>query len=219
MSRFASVDLAAHRLPDALTLRSYPVMIGLLALAAVGGAGIHRFVLAVLGMTGSLALYLLLAVLPGSAMGLGDVKLSGLMGLALGWLGALPLLAGILLGSLLAGVVGVTLLAAGRISWRTRVPFGPFMLAGAFTVILHRHGRTGAAANHPPDPALRKRLAPPLRGVRRRVGQTRPFRQPVTTVTLQPWSWREDPGLANGCCCATGCHASRLGRGSPCGAG
>ncbi|MGI8682220.1 MAG: prepilin peptidase [Mycobacteriales bacterium] len=137
MSRFASVDLAAHRLPDALTLRSYPVMIGLLALAAVGGAGIHRFVLAVLGMTGSLALYLLLAVLPGSAMGLGDVKLSGLMGLALGWLGALPLLAGILLGSLLAGVVGVTLLAAGRISWRTRVPFGPFMLAGAFTVILH----------------------------------------------------------------------------------
>ncbi len=122
VSRFASVDLAAHRLPDALTLRSYPVMIGLLALAAVGGAGIHRFVL---------------AVLPGSAMALGDVKLSGLMGLALGWLGALPLLAGILLGSLLAGVVGVTLLAAGRISWRTRVPFGPFMLTGAFTVILH----------------------------------------------------------------------------------
>jgi leader peptidase (prepilin peptidase)/N-methyltransferase len=69
----SAIDLAVHRLPDALTLRSYPVMFGLLALAAATGAGGHRLVAALLGMAGLLALYLLLAVIPASAMGLGDV--------------------------------------------------------------------------------------------------------------------------------------------------
>jgi len=130
------IDLAAHRLPDTLTLPSYPAVFALLALAAATGSGGHRLLAALLGMAGLLALYLLLAVIPASAMGLGDVKLAGVLGLALGWLGAVPLLAGVLAGTLLAAAAGVALIAAGRAGWRTHIPFGPFMLAGAFAVIL-----------------------------------------------------------------------------------
>lgn len=133
----SAIDLAAHRLPDALTLRSYPVLLALFGFAATTGAGGHRLVTALLGMVGSLALYLLLAVVPASSMGLGDVKFSGLLGLALGWVGATALLTGVLLGALLAGAVGLMLIATGRAGWRTRLPFGPFMFAGAFVVIVH----------------------------------------------------------------------------------
>ena len=64
------------------------------------------------------------------------MKLSGLIGLYLGWLGAGPLIAGVLGGYLLAAVTGIGLIVARRATRKSHLPFGPFMLAGAFAVIL-----------------------------------------------------------------------------------
>jgi leader peptidase (prepilin peptidase)/N-methyltransferase len=68
-------------------------------------------------------------------MGYGDVRLAGVLGIALGQLGWAPLLFGVWCGFLLGGVGG-SLLALLRIVERKAYPFGPFMLVGAMVGIL-----------------------------------------------------------------------------------
>jgi len=133
----AVIDIQHQRLPDALTLTSYPVALVLLGLAALAGPdGGGHFVLALIGMAATGLSFLVQALIYPAGLGLGDVKLSGLIGLYLGWLGAEVLLAGVLAGYLLAAVTGIGLLVTRRATCKSRIPFGPFMLAGAFLVIL-----------------------------------------------------------------------------------
>jgi leader peptidase (prepilin peptidase) / N-methyltransferase len=125
------IDLDHHRLPDAIVLPSYPVLVALLAFAAVGtdDPPVVRALLSAgiwLGLYGSL--WLLTA---GRGMGAGDVKLSGLLGLLLGWLGWGPSVLGLFAGFVVGSVVGVALLWSGRVSRRARIAHGPFMLVGA----------------------------------------------------------------------------------------
>jgi leader peptidase (prepilin peptidase)/N-methyltransferase len=68
-------------------------------------------------------------------MGYGDVRLSGVLGIALGYLGWAELLTGVYAGFLIGGLGGF-LLARLRIVDRKAYPFGPFMLIGAVVGIL-----------------------------------------------------------------------------------
>jgi leader peptidase (prepilin peptidase)/N-methyltransferase len=133
----AIIDIQHRRLPDALTLTSYPVTLVLLGLAALGtrGGG-HHLADALLGMIAAGLLYLLQALIYPAGMGWGDVKLAGLIGLYLGWLGTTVLLAGLLAGYLLAALTGIALLVTRRATRKSQIPFGPFMLAGALIAIL-----------------------------------------------------------------------------------
>ena len=136
----SAIDIAVHRLPDRLTLPAYPVLIALLAVAAVTGH--HGGALARALLAGvALALgYLLLALLRPGQLGLGDVKLAGLAGLALGWLGWPTLGLGAALGFVLCAVVSLALLAVRRISLHSAICFGPFLLGGAMLAILASGG-------------------------------------------------------------------------------
>jgi leader peptidase (prepilin peptidase)/N-methyltransferase len=129
-------DARQRRLPDRLTLPSYPVALALLGLAALllPGGGRH-FLGALLGLGIALGLFLVQAVLYPDGLGWGDVKLAGILGLYLGWLGLTALVAGLFLGYLLAGAAGLALIAAGRASRKTQLPFGPFLLAGTLAAI------------------------------------------------------------------------------------
>jgi len=133
----AFIDARYQRLPDVLTLPSYPVGIGALGIGALfvhdGG---RPFSYALIGMAAVWLFFVLQVLIYPAGMGWGDVKLSGLIGLYLGWFGAGALFAGLLGGYLLAAVTGIWLLATRRASRKSRLPFGPFMLAGAFAVIL-----------------------------------------------------------------------------------
>jgi len=133
----AVIDARQRRLPDPLTLPSYPVALALLGLAAVAlpGGG-RQFLGALAGMGLALAFFLLQAVLYPAGMGWGDVKLAGLLGLYLGWLGLTALAAGLFLGYLLAAATGLALIAVGRAGRKTQLPFGPFLLAGALAAIV-----------------------------------------------------------------------------------
>lgn len=127
----ALIDVDHHRLPDAVVLPSYPVLAGLLALAALGtdDPPIWRALLSTgvwFTVYGSLWL-----VTAGRGMGAGDVKLSGLLGLLLGWLGWGASLLGLFGGFLVGSLVGIALLRSGRIERRGRIAHGPFMLVGA----------------------------------------------------------------------------------------
>lgn len=127
----AAIDVAVQRLPDRLVLPAYPVLIALFGVAALvqrDGGALVRALLGGLAMGGA---FLLLALLRAGGLGGGDVKAAGLTGIALGWLGWPALLVGASLGFVLMALVSVVLLAAGRITLRSSIAFGPFLLAGA----------------------------------------------------------------------------------------
>jgi prepilin signal peptidase PulO-like enzyme (type II secretory pathway) len=132
----AVTDIRQRRLPDRLTLPSYPAAAGLLAVAAAWtpGGG-YRLLGTAAGLAAALGLYLLAAwLVPGT--GGGDVKLSGVLGLYLGWYGAPVLVTGLFAGVLFHALFGTALIVAHRATVKTRLPFGPFMLAGAMSAIL-----------------------------------------------------------------------------------
>jgi len=130
------IDLRWRRLPDPLTLPAYPAAALLLAAGAlaVPGGG-RRFLSALAGLAAAWLFFALLALIHPGGLGWGDVKLSGVLGLYLGWLGAAALLAGLLGAFVLAAVAGLGLMAAGKATRKSHIPFGPFMLASAIAVI------------------------------------------------------------------------------------
>jgi leader peptidase (prepilin peptidase)/N-methyltransferase len=130
------IDLDTKRLPNALTLPSYPIVAGLLLLPAILDASWPAYGRSLLGAAFLFAFYLGLALIYPAGMGMGDVKLSGLLGLALAWLGWSELVVGAFLAFLLGGVVGLGLMLVRRAGRRSAIPFGPFMLAGALLGIL-----------------------------------------------------------------------------------
>ncbi|CAA9387199.1 MAG: hypothetical protein AVDCRST_MAG06-1346, partial [uncultured Nocardioides sp.] len=68
-------------------------------------------------------------------LGYGDVRLSGVLGIALGHVGWAELVVGLYAGFLVGGVVGLVL-SRLRVVDRKGYPFGPFMLAGALVGLL-----------------------------------------------------------------------------------
>jgi leader peptidase (prepilin peptidase)/N-methyltransferase len=143
----AVIDLQHRRLPDALTLPAYPaaaVLLGAAALAVPGGA--RHFLGALAGMAAAWLIFVLLALAHPAGLGWGDVKLSGVLGLYLGWLGAAAVAAGLLGSFVLAALAGLVLIATGRATRKSQIPFGPFMLASAVAVI----AASGLAGSHFP---------------------------------------------------------------------
>lgn len=69
-------------------------------------------------------------------MGGGDVKLAGLVGTVLGWFGWGALVVGAFAAFALGAVFGIALIIAGRAKRSSGIPFGPWMLAGAWVGIL-----------------------------------------------------------------------------------
>lgn len=132
----AAIDVSVQRLPDRLTLPAYPVLIALLAVAAVTGHDLAALGRALLGGLALAAGYLLLGLLRPGQMGGGDIKLAGLAGLVLGWLGWPVVLFGAALGFMLGALASLVLLAAHRITLRGAISFGPFLLGGALLAIL-----------------------------------------------------------------------------------
>jgi leader peptidase (prepilin peptidase)/N-methyltransferase len=129
----ALIDLDVRRLPDALTLPSYPVALVLLGVASTSHPSL--FLRAAGGGLAMFAVYFALCVAYPAGMGFGDVKLSGLLGLYTAWLGWGAWTTGLLLGFFLGGFFGIALIAAGRGGRKTAVPFGPFMIAGALIAV------------------------------------------------------------------------------------
>jgi leader peptidase (prepilin peptidase)/N-methyltransferase len=129
------VDLAVQRLPDPLVLIGFAVTVILLTLDALVSGTWSLYGRAWLGGLALLLAYLVFAVLPGAPMGLGDVKLAGVLGLVLGYLGWPAVILGGLLPFLVNGPFAVVaLIRRGR---KARSPFGPALLIGwLLTVVL-----------------------------------------------------------------------------------
>ena len=132
----ALIDIDTKRLPNAIVLPSYVVGLVLLGAAALVDRSTDDLLRALLGMLALYAFYFVLAFIYPAGMGFGDVKLAGVLGLYLGWLGWAEVVTGAFLGFLFGGVIGLLLMAVRRAGRKSQLPFGPFMLAGAFVAIL-----------------------------------------------------------------------------------
>jgi leader peptidase (prepilin peptidase)/N-methyltransferase len=128
----AAIDVAVRRLPDRIVLPSYLVGGALLAVASRDWATALR---AVVGMAALFCFYFALAWFRPGGMGYGDVKLAGLLGLYLGWLGWNTVLVGTFAGFTFGAVTGLALMALRRAGRRSALPFGPYMLAGALVAL------------------------------------------------------------------------------------
>jgi leader peptidase (prepilin peptidase)/N-methyltransferase len=131
----AAIDLDVHRLPNAIVIPAYPVLLVLLAASAGWQDDWWSLVRAVLGGLALFVFYLSLVLLHPAGMGFGDVRLSGIVGGMLAYLSWAALIVGAFAGFLLGALVGVAMMAARRGNRRTAIPFGPFMIAGALLAL------------------------------------------------------------------------------------
>jgi leader peptidase (prepilin peptidase)/N-methyltransferase len=126
----AVVDWRTRLLPTYLIAPSYGVLVLLTLVAALVDADAHALLRALLGWAAVGGFYLLMWLVYPKGIGYGDVRLSGLLGIALGYLGWSQALVGGYAG-LLVGSLGGLVLVRARLADRRHVPFGPFMVLGA----------------------------------------------------------------------------------------
>jgi leader peptidase (prepilin peptidase)/N-methyltransferase len=134
----AFIDLTVRRLPDQLT-----APLAVLGVVGLGTAAyLARDMTPLLrGLTGAAlagGLFLGLAwIKPDEdGMGLGDAKLGAVLGLYLGYLGWGDLTLGVFAGTFAASVFGLVMLRTGRMTRKSALTYGPFLLLGAFFAVL-----------------------------------------------------------------------------------
>ena len=132
----ALIDIDVKRLPNAIVLPSYLVGAVLLGVAAVVDGEPERLVRMVIGGAALYAFYFVLMLIQPRGMGFGDVKLAGVLGGYLAWLGWGELVVGAFTAFLLGGLAGLALMAVRRAGRKSHIPFGPWMLLGALVAIL-----------------------------------------------------------------------------------
>jgi leader peptidase (prepilin peptidase)/N-methyltransferase len=108
----------------------------LLTLAAVLGDHPGALLRAAVGAAAVGGLYFAAWFAYPAGMGFGDVKLAPVVGAYLGWVSYGATAVGVFLGFLYGGLVGIGVVLFTEGGRKTKIPFGPFMLAGGLTGIL-----------------------------------------------------------------------------------
>ncbi|MDR5710803.1 A24 family peptidase [Nesterenkonia flava] len=130
------IDLREHRLPNRIL---YPwagitaVILVLVSFLLGEGSSLVR---ALLGGLAWGAAFLLIRLVHPPSLGMGDVKLVVVLGMYAAYLGWETLAAAVVVSFLLGGLVCLGLVLARRASRATRVPFGPFLLAGTALALI-----------------------------------------------------------------------------------
>lgn len=154
-ARLTVIDVRHHLLPNRIVFPSYAIagvlllgaaiavtlaggVAGNLSTGAAGSApdgGASFLGVPALGIVAGgavlWAFYFILRLVYPPGMGFGDVKLAGVLGLYLGYLGWAHVFAGTFAAFLFGGLWSLGVLAARRGTLKSSIPFGPFMLAGA----------------------------------------------------------------------------------------
>lgn len=132
----AVVDFRVKRLPDPLTLPLAGAALALLGLVALVPEHAGQWTTALLGALALGAGYFVLFLISPGSMGFGDVKLALGAGAVLGWYGWPTVMLGTFAGFLLGALYGGALVVARRAGRKTAIPFGPFLITGAYLGLL-----------------------------------------------------------------------------------
>ncbi|MBC7592560.1 MAG: prepilin peptidase [Kineosporiaceae bacterium] len=128
----ALIDIDVHKLPNAIVLPAYAVGAVLLSSASIVSGEYSVLLRAGIAMAALFLAYFLMAFLYPAGMGLGDVKLAGVLGLYLGWVGWGAVIVGALGAFILGGIYAFVLILGKRANRKSGIPFGPWMLVGAW---------------------------------------------------------------------------------------
>jgi leader peptidase (prepilin peptidase)/N-methyltransferase len=130
------IDLEHYIIPNRVLYPTVFVSIPLLVIAAAAQSEWGNLERAVVGAVVAWVFFLILHLVSPRGMGFGDVRLSFLLGLFLGWLDLRHVFLGVFLGFLLGSIVGLVLMALRRRNRKQHIPFGPFLAAGAVIAVL-----------------------------------------------------------------------------------
>lgn len=128
----AYVDYRVHLLPYLIVAPLYVVSWLLIGVSALLMGDWHVLLHALFGNLAVFGFYFLLALI--GPMGYGDVRLSAVVGVALGPLGVVATFYGVFFGMVLGAVIGL-ILVRGRLGSKTPIAFGPYLLLGAFAAL------------------------------------------------------------------------------------
>jgi leader peptidase (prepilin peptidase)/N-methyltransferase len=121
------IDIRTRRLPNRIVLPAAAVV--LVAQIAISPGRATEWIA---GALGAFAFLLAAALINPAGLGMGDVKLSLLLGAALGW----AVGAALLIGFLAASLAGAVMIA--RNGWSARkatIPLGPFLALGGLAAL------------------------------------------------------------------------------------
>lgn len=130
------IDIRTHTLPNRFVLPAYPIAGVLLLGAALAGGIPHHALNAAGGAVAMAGLYWVLWFVYPAGMGFGDVKLAGVLGMFLGFVGWEHVVLGAGAGFVAGGLWGLALMVSRRGSAKSAIPFGPSMLTGALGTML-----------------------------------------------------------------------------------
>jgi leader peptidase (prepilin peptidase)/N-methyltransferase len=132
----SAIDLEHFIIPNRIVYPLGYASVFLLSLAALIENEWSMFGRSLLGALAAFSFFFVLHLIAPGGMGFGDVRLSFVLGLFLGWLGWPEVLGGLFAGFLYGAVIGIVLIAVGSRGRRQHIPFGPFLAAGTMTFVL-----------------------------------------------------------------------------------
>ena len=131
----ALIDLELLKLPRSVVYVTMLLTSALLVVASAATHDWHRLLVGALAAIAWFVLFFAMNFASPRILGFGDVRLAPLLGLALGWLGVGHVIVGFFLANLLGAIIGITLIAAGKIKRDQPVPYGVFLAAGAMVAL------------------------------------------------------------------------------------
>ena len=125
-------DIKEHRLPNSLTLTGSLAALGVSILLGIRENSFSPLIrsLSIALLAGSA--FLLLNLVSRGGMGMGDVKLAVMLGALMAPFGWQVLVMGFIVAFVLGAIIGLILLASKGASRKTLIPFGPYLLIGAW---------------------------------------------------------------------------------------
>jgi len=130
------IDLEHKLLPNRIVIPALASGIVLLGVSAALGPGIDAWLRALGGAAVAFGSFFILALISPRGMGMGDVKLSAVLGLAMAYQGWGRLFVGFLIAFAAGALGGIGLIAARRAGMKSEVPFGPYLALGTIVSVL-----------------------------------------------------------------------------------
>lgn len=125
------VDMRLRRLPTPIVYWTAAIGGALLVVASAGTGDYGRLLDgAIAGAACFAAFFGVFFVVP-KGMGFGDVRLAGLCGMFLGWLGPRVVPLGMLAAFVIAGLPALVLVVLGKANRKSQFPFGPYLALGS----------------------------------------------------------------------------------------
>jgi leader peptidase (prepilin peptidase)/N-methyltransferase len=132
----SAVDLERFLIPNRILYPTAALSGPLLVVASAVDDRWGSLGRAAIGAAAAYVAFLLVHLAVPHGMGFGDVRLAGLIGGVVGWLGLGHAFVGFFAAFVMGAAVGVAVMLAGRGGRKTRIPFGPFMAAGAVVAVV-----------------------------------------------------------------------------------